>query len=154
MTEDHKDDFAYLLKPTGTCFDDALDYLAVMCRDQLGRQITPEMTEDWEMRLCHGILQRQDGTRYAHAWVEDEKRKLCFDFRMKRPGKTVIIEVNMETFYAAFDVEQVSSYTIVEALTLNHKYENYGPWELYYLKLCKNYVPGMEDWHLKEKKDA
>ncbi len=114
--------------PTGTCFDDALDFIM---RER------PK-----EYLLVHGICTADDGDDYAHAWVEAVDQKTAIGFGLAEvDGKKVEIgyEVDIEEFYERMRVSEKTKYGFWDMVRENHAKGTYGPWEEKYLKLCKDY---------------
>lgn len=111
--------------PTGTCFDDAAEFLETLARNGVPFS---------EYRLCHGIMvNKVDGHRFAHAWVE--LGDVVF-FCGILDGKRDYFSARKEEYYADGHVEQVTRYTPQEVLRENLKHRTYGPWKPEYLELC------------------
>jgi hypothetical protein len=112
--------------PTGHCFDDALDYITerVPELDDAGRAA---------LRLVHAICIAQDGTPYAHAWVEDDGK--AWDAGLL-DGKRIWYAVEIAEFMTARHVMDVTRYTLTQALEANWSSGHYGPWKPAYKALC------------------
>lgn len=112
--------------PTGTCFDDALDYLV----------------ENSEKYLVHGIC-RKDGEDYSHAWCESDDEAIGFGLvEFKGEMTTCVYYADKDEYYKRFDVQEKTTYDYDQALTLNHFYGHYGPWIQKYRRLCKDQKGG------------
>lgn len=114
------------LLPTGHCFDDALDLITERVNES-GAAVVDRLT------LVHAICVATDGTRYAHAWVEEDGT--AWDAAMLH-GRRIYYAVAREEFEAARRVEQTTRYTIAEALAENARTQTYGPWRPEYQALC------------------
>lgn len=107
--------------PTGTCFDDALEYIE--------RRVlrVPALASSRKLLLVHALCLADDGvTRYAHAWAEEAG--VCWDCGI----------VNGEKSWFALDpasmdrmrhVLQKTKYTCIQVLRHNRQSGHYGPWE-------------------------
>jgi len=115
-----------VVKPSGTAFDDALDYFVL---------VPPQLRA--EHYVVHAICEIR-GKRFAHAWVEYMQGSTLYRFegvlvdgargyRCHRP----------EAFEKLFSVEQSTRYTFAEVLALNERHNNFGPWLPEYLALCE-----------------
>lgn len=140
---------AHGILPTHTCFDDALDLLAAIAKDRYGAILNPGIEKDFEFKLCHAICVDPKGKQYAHAFVEDEKNDQVRSMG-RVAGHDAIVEycADRKEYYDHFKVIKVWRYDLLEAYILNRMHENYGPWQLELLKLCKNYKPGLENKRL------
>jgi hypothetical protein len=117
------------ISPTHTCFDDALDFIvAVLQPHPAARQALAQ-----ELCLVHGICRAPDGQPYAHAWVEHQGR--CI-FRGLLEGNAGYFAARQEAYYAELRVEEVTRYSVPEALAANRHTNTYGPWVPKYLALC------------------
>jgi hypothetical protein len=115
--------------PTHTCFDDALDWIVLeMKRDRKRR---------FDLFLVHGIMQAEDGSLYAHAWVEDEAAggPFCWDFGLIGDASCAYA-VEKSEYYAGRRVQEVTRYTPMEAWRENERTTHYGPWKPEYQALC------------------
>lgn len=115
------------LLPTGHCFDDALEYLEQRVRAE------PALAHRDTLQLVHGIGIGDDGTRYAHAWCEEQG--LCWDAALL-DGQRIWYSVAVEAFYTARRLGATTRYTIREACLQNVQSGHYGPWEPTYQALC------------------
>jgi hypothetical protein len=106
--------------PTHTCFDDALDYLALLAK-QRARALP-------DHRLVHGVC-LMDNKPFAHAWVE------CGDEAIGSgviQGCRVYYFVRRREYYRYFQPQMMTKYTALEAMRENYRTGHYGPWESYY----------------------
>lgn len=120
--------------PTGTCFDDALDYLVTRVKAD------PRIAHERRVRLAHGIAlipegQPGAGERFAHAWVEEADH--CYTMGILR-GERVLVVHEHDAFYLRLRIERVTHYTIRQAYLENLRTNHYGPWKPEYLALCRN----------------
>ncbi len=106
--------------PTHSCFDDAIDRL-----QELGGAAT----------LVHAICVGDDGTRYAHAWVEHGG--VVWDSGQLADGRRVSYAADLLDFYRERRVQQKWRYTILEMLRENRRHGTYGPWEPDLRALCR-----------------
>lgn len=117
-----------IIHPTGTCFDDALDFLAEALR------IDPRA----DLVLVHGICTHPDGpragTRYAHAWVE-EGEDLWQTGIIDGERRTYCCE--RAEFYGLLKIVDTTRYTPRQADRENRRSNHYGPWVKRYAALCK-----------------
>ena len=115
------------LKPTGKCFDDALDFLEHMLK-------TEDRTAEIERyRLVHGIMLDDQGQPYSHAWVEYGEWVFHGCFLGGIRGYAQIAKVE---YYPGMKVQETREYTIPEAWAENRRTGHYGPWEARFRDLC------------------
>jgi len=110
--------------PTGTCFDDAIEQFGVL------------LDANKHAMLVHAICVGDDGTRYAHAWVEEGGT--AWDSGVLADGRRLAYAVPVLEFYSARRVEQKWRYSPLEMLRANRKHGTYGPWEPELVALCGN----------------
>lgn len=110
--------------PTHQCFDDAIDRLGELARE--GGQMPT---------LVHGICAADDGTPYAHAWVEN--RGLVWDAGMLN-GQRVSFAVPVLEYWSAKRVGRTWRYTVIEMLRANREHGTYGPWVPELIELCRD----------------
>lgn len=128
------DDF--VIYPTGTCFDDALEFLCDV--------VTAMPGEVDRFRLVHAIClmpETQDnaGERFAHAWVEEAGTAdgvIAWSFGIWR-GVRVRYAVGRDDKYAHLRPQDVTYYTAEEAWRENVAARHYGPWRPAYAALVK-----------------
>jgi hypothetical protein len=114
--------------PTYRCFDDALELIEARVKE------TPTLVRhDWSIVLVHGICVGDDGTRYAHAWVEELGK--VWDAGLV-DGQRLYYAVARAEYYEAKRVEESTRYTLRDILRENRLSGNYGPWKPAYLTLC------------------
>lgn len=114
-----------VIRPTGTCFDDALDTLAFLLIETPSRQHT--------LCLVHGICLAPDGNPYAHAWLEEGEDVL---FVGLLHGDRGIVTCDRAAYYADAQVQEVMRYTPRQAWAMNKATNHYGPWLARYQALC------------------
>ena len=115
--------------PTHTCFDNALDFIAAVLQENPDdRDVLVT-----ELSLVHGICLAPDGQPYAHAWVEHGAH--CI-FAGILDGKQKYFAAFHDDYYAELGVQEVTRYTLQDALTHNRRTGHYGPWERRYRALC------------------
>ena len=94
------------IEPTHRCFDDALDFISTLLRDE------PWQAFDTLVVLVHGECLGTEPPHvdepYTHAWVEDGAR--VWDSGML-DGQRVYLEVERAEFYAARRVQRTVPYT-------------------------------------------
>jgi hypothetical protein len=120
------------LYPTGTCFDDAIDYLNWLCTQ-----------EPWNIkkfnkkyRVVHGICHFEDGRPYAHCWLE--KGNKAMDFRMYN-DKKVMVQYTKGEFISILKPSRAIRYTIQECCDLEKRVHGHpGPWHPEIITLCKD----------------
>lgn len=119
------------LRPTGTCFDDAIDLIeAIVLADY-----DPRWRE--RLRLAHGICQIPGtGQRFAHAWVEIDGKECWQDALLK--GIRCTISKDKADFYKDLRVQVVTLYTLEEMALENLRSNHYGPWKPEYDALTRN----------------
>lgn len=117
-----------VLYPTGKCFDDALDYLEFLVKED------PSRAHTTEYQLAHGILDSGEYL-YSHAWIETKESVI--DGRILNDEK-VMAEYDKTGFYIEMKVVERTLYTVKEACELNYISGHYGPWIEKYRKLCRN----------------
>ncbi len=114
--------------PTQHCFDDAMDFLEQIAREGATREEVNQYT------LVHAIcLHPQDGHRFAHAWLERDGKVIDSGILN---GDQIYYEVDQAHHYAKLRVQESKKYSMLEALTENHKHMTFGPWEQRFLDLC------------------
>lgn len=129
------------IRPTGSCFDDALDFLS----ERVKRD--PCLWDDSTLRLMHGIAvagsqsdgSLAEGQRYAHAWVEEELvpgQVVAWDCGLLNGGR-IYFSVARDEFYAGRQIQHVTAYTPRGAYDENRRTAHFGPWVLEYVLLCK-----------------
>lgn len=117
---------ALVIYPTGQCFDNALDLLVDLLREDPARVETH--------CLVHGLCLAPDGHLYAHAWVEDGETVLSVGLVH---GQEIAYAAARAEYYADARVQEVTRYSVREAYELNRQYGTYGPWRADYQALCK-----------------
>jgi hypothetical protein len=83
--------------PTHRCFDDTVEIIE--------EKIMKDNMQWYTLFVVHGICIFPDGRPYAHAWVE--QGDTCIFKGITEPGgETVTIEVEKESFYAYYSVNE------------------------------------------------
>ena len=117
--------------PTNTCFDDAMDFIMVLIRENKAEDIY----------LCHGLVtpdpKKNIGNKktYSHGWIYDEQTNSCMQWGIL-DGKKVGIRGDKGKFYADMGVHKITYYTPKQAMYYSWLYDFFGPWEPEYMKLC------------------
>lgn len=121
------------LRPTGTCFDDALDFVSTMINGS-----HESAKEAWSkvLTIVHGICTAPLDEPYAHAWVEIYDTVWQGGIVVAN-GQRVFYPTLRTEFYAERRVTQTTRYTVQEADRLNELHDNFGPWEERYRALCR-----------------
>lgn len=125
------------IRPTNTCFDDALDFLEALCQ-------TPDMTIELlrQYVVVHGVcLHPPDHPKrdepFAHAWVECGVRDSVLQGAIV-DGEPTMYEMPFSLFWARFRPQKLTRYSVDEAIALNHQTGHYGPWNEDYTRFCKD----------------
>lgn len=119
--------------PTNKCFDDSLDFLGIMAKEE------PERLRAGYYILVHGILTNsEEGYQYSHAWVETKDGEVIHSGVLN--NRLVYCHFSVAEYYKEMGLIECTRYSAREASDLNHKHVNYGPWEEKYLKLCRNWT--------------
>jgi len=114
--------------PTYRCFDDALEFIELRVKE------TPALAHhDWAILLVHGICVGDNGTRYAHAWVEEAGK--VWDAGLV-DGQRLYYAVARAEYYEAKRVEAFTRYTLRDVVRENRRSGDYGPWKPEYRALC------------------
>jgi hypothetical protein len=114
-----------LLKPTHTCFDDALDFFGHLS----------DPIERAAHLVVHGICVLPDGSRIAHAWIERTDQDFVIEGALLGPER-VYRAMPRATFDARWKIERCTRYTFDQALALNAAHDHFGPWDPEYAALC------------------
>jgi hypothetical protein len=135
------------IRPTNTCFDDALEYLEWVAMNR-------GLAELHQHELVHGIClmppgsKDPEGTRFAHAWVERDVRPPPNHAQLGPPtrevlqagfieGKRAHFWMPREFFDRVMQPQEETHYTIEQAWEENRRSNTYGPWKPEYEALCK-----------------
>lgn len=119
----HEDLTVNTIYPTRTCFDDVLEHQVELA----GRE--PELAA--RQLVVHGIClapedTQDDGTRFAHAWVEDGD--MLWQSGLLEDGTKVWYGMARDEWYAKMRVQDVTRYTLGQALAENYTSAHFGPW--------------------------
>lgn len=131
LIEDVMFDGHIQLLPTGTCFDDALDYVSVLLKDAgCYTERKKILTTHY---VCHGLVGPDDDP-IAHAWVEvGDDVWISGLWR----GKQVFTSLPRSDYYASMGARDITRYTCQEVVDLNRKSNHFGPWEERYVERCR-----------------
>lgn len=111
------------IHPTRTCFDDATYYVAAqMVHD-------PEF-DAGEWRIVHGLCLLENGTPYAHAWIERNGSKAIGCGLVD--GERVYYTADRRDFYRHFRPQELIRYTVDDVIGR----ETGGPWDERYRQFC------------------
>src|SRR5215831_16887173 len=107
--------------PTHKCFDDALDYLVIVARNNPAELHT--------LTVVHGLGTATSGPyqgeSYAHAWLEQDDR--CIEAGIL-DSKRIWYMVDKREYYEARQITETTKYTVTEALRANRESGHFGPW--------------------------
>ncbi|MET0405270.1 MAG: hypothetical protein ABW123_22840 [Cystobacter sp.] len=130
------------IRPTHTCFDDALEYLGWRAKE------TPEqLREVGRFFLVHAICLVPEGKRkgepFAHAWVEERISMVGppgYEWVVWQDGflndERITYGCPAEVFRAAMQVVEETRYTPRQAHEENARTMTFGPWVERYKALC------------------
>lgn len=110
--------------PTHTCFDDALELMAMLNSPELQPKLT----------VVHALCQAPDGGVYAHAWLERDGIGAIFGGIFK--GEKVYVEAPLEEYRAGLKIQDETRYTVSEAIRENRRTNHLGPWVERYRQAC------------------
>jgi hypothetical protein len=114
------------LYPTHSCFTDAMELMDYTAMNE------PEVLPAW--RIVHAICEMPDGTRYAHAWVEDNNLHVAV-FAGILNGEKVYMLAQIFDYEHHLKVIESTKYTVKEAAFNNINSGHFGPWEKKYQAL-------------------
>jgi hypothetical protein len=125
--------------PTHTCFDDALDYIEALIR----QDVHLVRRNSSKLFVVHGICLKPEGPTkgepFAHAWVEDEYSEP--EARVWQGGilngERIFYALDRVEFFQRMRVQECTRYTLREASDHNHRTNHYGPWLDKYKRLCR-----------------
>lgn len=113
--------------PTHTCFDDAIEILCEIIKQD------PGIIETTEFELVHAIVSPA-GKELAHAWIE-RNREICFWVGIVE-GNQIVFASKRDDYRQQFNVVEEKRYTIREMWEENARHNNFGPWIEKYRALC------------------
>ena len=116
--------------PTHTCFDDALEIIESIIKAH------PDAAHTDEFVLVHAIV-HPEGEDFAHAWVES--REGIVFWKGIVDGEKVILGSPSLEFRSGWKPVEWTAYTPREAAEQNARWGTFGPWEMKYLRLCRDY---------------
>jgi hypothetical protein len=123
------------LRPTGKCFDDALDWLWYQAKG-LGKNSIHDAAKAMDYKLVHGVcLAPVDRKPFAHAWIQKGKRTVINSSTLF--GTKYFITWKRDEFEKTWGIQEKHYYSLPEALEMNHIQCSYGPWLPHLLNLCK-----------------
>lgn len=121
------------IRPTHTCFDDALDLLSARLRKN------PELADAGLFVVVHAICLIPDGPekdkRFAHAWLEEGGATAWQGGILD--GQLIAYAVDARELEAELRMEKAWRYTPREVAAENGKHVTYGPWKPELLELCR-----------------
>lgn len=135
-------DPARVIRPTHSCFDDAIDLIAHRVT------VDPALARGTTLRLVHGIaLAPADvvdglraGDRFAHAWVEEDVpgQLEAHVWQMGiLNGERVAFAMTRSEFQRRLQIQASTSYTCRQVYHENRRSGTYGPWREEYRALCR-----------------
>ena len=117
------------IHPTHSCFDDALDFLANLLRDN------PGLADAGTVHLVHGILLTPATSEpFAHAWVEYSGAVWQCGILN---GKRICYGMDPTEFAEKLRPQDVTRYTPRQAWKENERSNTFGPWVERYQELCR-----------------
>lgn len=125
--------------PTHTCFDDATDFIVKSWI------VTPDVAAN--LVLVHAICcvpadaiggPLAPGTRYAHAWVEEQETVW---FAGLIDGEKMFIGIERAEFHRSVGLIEQERYTMAEVFDA-HARQGPGPWNPAIRALCRDRQPG------------
>jgi hypothetical protein len=121
------------LLPTGTCFDDAADYInhLVISTDDAGIHKL-----NTKIKIVHAICTLENGEPYAHAWLE-VNGTCYFGAILEHSGEKVQARVPKEEYYPSLGIQKKLYYSLKESVRLEKIVHGYpGPWDPEIRNLC------------------
>jgi len=122
------------LRPTHTCFDDAIDFLELLPLDK------PQLRDDIlrSFQVAHGFCVSSTGVPYVHAWIEelvsgDPERitwpaHVVWQGYLRDNGRRGYFAVPASWFYTTFGVFNRELYSLEQVAQHNLATGHYGPW--------------------------
>ena len=118
------------IHPTGTCFEDVTLEFIKMIGEDIKRM-------DSDFYMVHSICIMPDGKEYAHAWIEEGDLTW---FPGLFNGEKGFAQCLTTEFYETYNVKEFTRYNFHDVTRVAHEHDDRPPpWELKYLKLCKDY---------------
>lgn len=128
---------------TGTCFSDVVDYMNnsfLKLINEGKMEIRPGSPQAiaWasQFTICHGILLKEDGKPYSHAWIETKDDKVWHGGVVE--GEKVWVKCDRTEYHKRMEVQEFTRYTPQQMMSLEQKHGRPGPWEERYRKLCRD----------------
>lgn len=125
------------IRPTHSCFDDALDYLEM----RILAEPDPTVLRD-RLFVVHAICLAPKGPSkgrpFAHAWVEERFDLFaCIVWESGAlNGERIAYAMEPGAHEAWLSPQQRTRYTLREVRDHNRRTGTYGPWEPQYESLC------------------
>lgn len=120
-----------IIKPTRTCFDDAIELLVEICIHQ------KHMLR--KVRLVHALIEGNEpgaeGKTIAHGWLEYEGEVF---FCGIIDGRKVQLAQDRREFYKRTKPKLLIRYTGREVADLNERTEHTGPWDDVFIPYTRN----------------
>ena len=120
------------IRPTGTCFDDALD---------VALEALKEKKNVSKFRIVHGLVTvKGDDEPFAHCWMIDDKTYM--QLGIDQNNERVMIHFTKEDFESVYTIHDETRYTIPELMHEGWKspLKNSGPYKQKYLEKCSDYM--------------
>lgn len=117
--------------PTGECFDDAIDIVQQMIREN------PEIVHAENLFVVHAVCQSKSGVLWAHAWVEDRINDVdCVLWCGIMNGEKACLCTDLRDHYEFHRPTIVIKYTPMDVWRENAKTRHFGPWDPEIQKHC------------------
>lgn len=118
-----------VIYPTGTCFEDATQFLFARVMEDRKRLLTDEYI------LVHAIVwPSNEKKKFSHAWVEHEGHVITWG--IVNGGKIEMI-IDKKEYYEKMNVLEFDRYTLEQGYEAEKKVGHPPPWKRKYAKLCK-----------------
>lgn len=117
------------IRPTHTCFDDALDLMAFFVEQDPKKIHTLMLVH----AICLAPEGPSEGRPFAHAWLEDGDLAWQAGFL---GDQKVQFSCDKAQLAETLRVQKATRYTVREAHEHNVRTSHYGPWEDEYQALC------------------
>lgn len=120
------------IRPTHSCFDDALDYMVLQLRENPGHA--------YRLVIVHALIMAPAGTPragevYAHAWCELDGAAWQAGIV---DGVRVWYAVDADEYRRHARPVHLTRYSVIEALHANRRTGHYGPWDPMYAAFCND----------------
>lgn len=129
-----------MIRPTHTCFDDAIEFLDALA------QVGTSEEEITAYAVVHAICVTPAGEQFVHAWLE--RAELVWQLGILNDEK-VPYAVRREEFYEGFRPKKLTRYTARQAAFENVRTGKTGPWLPEYEALCRSGNPReLGEWNM------